>query len=166
MNWDINEEPSYEIETLDFTSGTSNYVGLDICSKLTNLDRHWKLTPAQEALLSANLGLEFEGFCDYSKGIYRAEMVLISYKNEQDIEYQYIQNDTYTSTNDDFPDFDATQWAALSSGPLFEYGDGQVKMRVANTFYNIPMPLGLYFCNLRLFSFGDSTWNYEIEMVT
>ena len=69
------------------------------------------------------------------------------------------------STNDDFPDFDGLQWNTLVSEELFTYSDRKAHFKAANTFYNIPMPLGRYTIDLKLYSYGNSAWNYQFEMV-
>ena len=40
------------------------------------------LSPERQAFYAANFGLEFEGFCDYSKAVHNITMELMFYTND------------------------------------------------------------------------------------
>ena len=102
VHWDT-RKPAAAFE-YDAAYFVSNFVEFTICDRITNLNRHWRLRPGQEALLSANVGLEFETFCDYSKGISTASMEVDVFTDLDENEFPY---DRDTSTNADFPSFNA-----------------------------------------------------------
>ena len=66
------------------TPDTKDFFGtFDICSNLySNLDTHYGIGPEREAFFNANAGLEFEGYCDFSKGIYDVELEFLYYTDK------------------------------------------------------------------------------------
>ena len=59
-----------------------NYDTFNICPYLaSNVNTNHELGPEREAFFAANIGLEFEGFCDYHKAIYNVTLELLYFTN-------------------------------------------------------------------------------------
>ena len=135
---DLGTTFKFEVSGLD-----KHFETFEICPYLrSNLATHYELGPERDAFFGANIGLEFEGFCDYSKGIYDATLEFLYYTNEDGDVMLWNDTTVYADApwNVEEPQFNQLKDSDLLQTTL----DGKGQFRIGYTPYYFNMPLGTY----------------------
>ena len=164
--WNKNLGVTFKFDVQLLKDTGNNFHTFEICPYLyKNLATHYEMGPEREAFFAANIGLEFEGFCDYSSAIYDIDMKLLYYTNFE--EERLFMNETFTYDSQgiynetvDVFQFDELRNPDLLKGTL----DGKGQFMIGYGSHNLNMPLGTYRVELTLNSFGDANWNYKFPM--